>query len=144
MAEEDETRFERLERSHQETREWISEMMEMIRALVREKGQAAAPNPQNGIAQPEQRREDPVYPQGSAPLYAQMQPMPQMRGFQYGYASPPIQTHEVGQNSGVNTADPITIPDLNDPKKQEKLRKGSLEQSESNEANENLSSLNSD
>ena len=37
MAEEDETRFERLERSHQETREQISEMMEMIRALVREK-----------------------------------------------------------------------------------------------------------
>ena len=45
MAEEDETRFERLERSHQETREQISEMMEMIRALVREKGKAAAPNP---------------------------------------------------------------------------------------------------
>ena len=47
MAEEDETRFERLERSHQETREQISEMMEMIKALVREKGKAAAPNPQN-------------------------------------------------------------------------------------------------
>ena len=47
MAEEDETRFEWLERSHQETREQISEMMEMIRALVREKGQATTPNPQN-------------------------------------------------------------------------------------------------
>ena len=47
MAEEDETRFERLERSHQETREQISEMMEMIRALIKEKGQAVTPNPQN-------------------------------------------------------------------------------------------------
>ena len=45
MAEEDETRFERLERSHQETRERISEMMEMIRALVREKEKATTPNP---------------------------------------------------------------------------------------------------
>ena len=45
MAEEDETRFERLERSHQEIREQISEMMEMIRALVREKRKVAAPNP---------------------------------------------------------------------------------------------------
>ena len=42
MAEEDETRFERLERSHQETQEQISEMMEMIRALIREKGQTTA------------------------------------------------------------------------------------------------------
>ena len=61
MAEKDETRFELLERSHQETREQISEMMEMIRVLVREKRQAAAPNPQNDVAQPEQRREDPIY-----------------------------------------------------------------------------------
>ena len=36
MEEEDETRFERLERSHQETREQISKMMEMIRALAKE------------------------------------------------------------------------------------------------------------
>ena len=50
MAEEDKTRFERLERSHQETREQISEMMEMIRALVREKGKVAAPNLQNETA----------------------------------------------------------------------------------------------
>ena len=70
MVEKDETRFERLERSHQETREQISKMMEMIRTLIREKGPTIAPNPQSGVAQPEQRREDPVYPQGSAPLYA--------------------------------------------------------------------------
>ena len=70
MAEEDETRFERLERSHQETREQISEMMEMIRALVREKGQTVTPNPQNSTTQPEQRKEEPVYPVEFIPPYA--------------------------------------------------------------------------
>ena len=35
-------------------------------------------------------------------------------------------------------ADPIAIPDLDDPKKQEKMRKESLEQSESNEAQQKL------
>ena len=82
MAEED-------ERSHQETREQISEMMEMIRALVREKRQVAAPSPQNGAAQSKLKREDPAYPQGSVPLYAQTQPMHQIGGFPYGYAPPP-------------------------------------------------------
>ena len=70
MAEKDETRFERLERSHQKTREQISEMIKMIRALVREKRKAAAPNPQNETAQVDQRREDAVYPSGYTPLYA--------------------------------------------------------------------------
>ena len=57
-----------------------------------------------------------------------------MGGFQYGYEPPPTQTHEVGQNFGANTDDPITIPDLDDSKEQEKIRKELLEQSESNEA----------
>ena len=35
-------------------------------------------------------------------------------------------------------ADPIAISDLNDPKEQEKIRKESLEQSESNEARRKL------
>ena len=56
-----------------------------------------------------------------------------MGGFPYDYAPPSMQTHEVGQNSGANTTDPITISDLDDPKEQEKIRKESLEQSESNE-----------
>ena len=60
--------------------------------------------------------------------------MPQMGGFPYDYAPLPTQTHEVGQNSGANTVDPIIISDLDDPKEQEKIRKESLEQSESNEA----------
>ena len=90
MVEEDEIRFERLERSHQETREQISEMMEMIRALVREKEQAAGPNPQNG------GRSKSCLPTRIHPLYAQTQPMPQMGGFPYSYAPLPTQTHEVG------------------------------------------------
>ena len=68
----------------------------------------------------------------------QAQPMPQIGGFPYDYAPPSTQTQEVGQNSGANTANPITIPDLDDPKEQEKIRKESLEQSESNEAQRKL------
>ena len=64
--------------------------------------------------------------------------MPQMGEFPYGYALPSTQTHEVGQNSRANTADPIIISDLNDPKEQGKIRKKSLEQSESNGAQRKL------
>ena len=65
---------------------------------------------------------------------AQAPPMQQTEGFPYGYALPPIRVNEVGQNSGENTVDPITILDLDDPKEQEKIWKESSEQSENNEA----------
>ena len=44
--------------------------MELIRTLIKDKGQAPGPGPQNEIAQPDQRREDVVYPTGFTPLYA--------------------------------------------------------------------------
>ena len=94
MAEKSDTRIERLEKASQDQQWQLAEMMEMLRTLVRDKAQVA--DQQSGTAQPEQRREDPTYPQGSTPSYAQTQPMPQMGGFSYSYAPPPIQTHEVG------------------------------------------------
>ena len=60
--------------------------------------------------------------------------MQQAGGFPYGYAPPPTRVNEVGQKSGQNMAEPITVSDLNDPKEQEKLRRESSEQSENNEA----------
>ena len=48
----------------------MAEMMELIRTLIRDKGQASGPGPQNEIAQPDQRREEPVYPAGFTPPYA--------------------------------------------------------------------------
>ena len=44
----------------------------------------------------------------------------------------------MGQNAGANTVNPITILDLDDPKEQEKIRKESLEHSESNKAQQKL------
>ena len=44
----------------------------------------------------------------------------------------------MGPNSGANVADPITVPDLDDPKEQERIRKKSSKQSESNEAQRKL------
>ena len=64
--------------------------------------------------------------------------MQQAGGFAYGYAPPSKKTHEVGQNSGANTVDPITILDFDDLKEQEKIRNQSLKQSESNEAQRKL------
>ena len=37
-------------------------MMELIKTLIKDKGQASGSGPQNETAQPDQRREEPVYP----------------------------------------------------------------------------------
>ena len=69
---------------------------------------------------------------------AQAPLMQQAEGFPYGYAPPPTRINEVGQNFEAKTADPIMVPDLDDPKKQEKLIRESSEQSENNEAQQKL------
>ena len=48
----------------------MSKMMELIRTLIRDKGQVSDPNPQNETTQPDQRREEHVYPTGFTPPYA--------------------------------------------------------------------------
>ena len=100
----------------------MTEMMELIRTLIRDKGQAAGTNLPNETAQTDQRREDVIYPPGYTPPYApnvhmtQAPPMQQAGGFPYGYAPPPTRVNETGQNSGQNMVEPITVPDLDDPK----------------------------
>ena len=96
MAEESDVRIERLEKDSQESRAQIAEMMELIKNVIRDKGQASSSNPQNETAQPDQRREEPVYPIGFTPPYApyihmaEVPPMQQAGGFPYGYAPPPL------------------------------------------------------
>ena len=70
MAEESNAQIERLEKESQESRAQMVEMMELIRTLIRDKRQASGTGPQNEIAQPDQRREEPVYPAGFTPPYA--------------------------------------------------------------------------
>ena len=55
IIKENDVRIERLEKKSQESRAQMSEMMELIRALIRDKGQASGPSPQNEIAQPSQK-----------------------------------------------------------------------------------------
>ena len=111
----------------------MSKMMELRRTLIRDKRQASSSGPQNETAQPNQKKEELVYPAGFTPPYApnvhiaQAPPMQQAGGFPYGYAPPPTRVNEVGQNSGQNMAKPVTVSDLDDPKEQEKLRRESLE-----------------
>ena len=47
MAEESDAQIERLEKESQESRVQMAEMMELIRTLIRDKGQASGPSPQN-------------------------------------------------------------------------------------------------
>ena len=102
MVEENDARIERLEKESQESRAQMSEMMELIRTLIRDKGQASGPGLQNETAQPDQRKEDVVYPSGFTPPYApnihmaQAPPMQPAGGFPYGYAPPPTRVNEVG------------------------------------------------
>ena len=51
--------------------------------------------------------------------------MSQMRDFPYGYVPPPLQMNDVRQNSRANMAEPIAIPNLDDLKEQERIRKES-------------------
>ena len=147
MAEEIDARFEKLEKESQESRMQMAEMMELIRTLVKDKGPASGPNPQNETAQADQRREDPIYPPGYTPPYAtnvhmaQAPLMQQAGGFPYAYAPPPIRVNEAGQNSEANEADPIMVPNLDDPREQEKLRGEASDQCENNEAQRKLELL---
>ena len=138
MAEESDARIERLEKAHQDTQGQMTEMMEMLRTLVKEKGLATGLGLQSSVAHLDQRREEPVYPPGFIPPYAQTQSMPQIGGFPYDYAPPPIQMNEVRQNSRANMAESIAIPDLEDPKEQEQIRKESADQSKHEEAQRKL------
>ena len=51
MAEKSDVWIEWLEKESQKSRAQMTEMMELIRTLIRDKGQASGPNPQNEIAQ---------------------------------------------------------------------------------------------
>ena len=50
MAKESDARIERLEKDSQELRAQITEMMELIKTLIRDTGQASGPDPQNETA----------------------------------------------------------------------------------------------
>ena len=127
MDEENDARIERLEKESQESRAQMSEVMELLRTLIRDKGSASGPNPKNEITQTDQKRKEPIYPPRYTPPYApnihmtQTPPLQQAEGFPYNYAPPLTRVNEVGQNSGTNEADSMIVPNLDDPKKQEKL-----------------------
>ena len=80
----------------------MTEIMELIRTLVRDKGPVSGPSPQNETTQTDQKKEDVVYPLGYTPPYAlnvhmaQAPLMQQARGFPYGCAPPQTQVNETG------------------------------------------------
>ena len=70
MAEKSNARIERLEKASQDQQGQLTKMMELLRTLVKEKGQASGQGQQNETAQYDQRREEPVYLTGFTLLYA--------------------------------------------------------------------------
>ena len=64
--------------------------------------------------------------------------MQQAGRFPYDYAPPLTRVDELGQNLGANMADPIVVPNLDDPREQERIRKEFMEQSEHEEAQRKL------
>ena len=78
MVEKSDARFEWLEKTHQDTQEKMTEMMEILWSLMREKGLAVSPGLQSDAAQLDQRRDEPTYPPGFTPPYAQTLSIPQM------------------------------------------------------------------
>ena len=73
-------------------------MMELLRTLVKEKGRATSPSPQNEITHHEQKKEESTYPTRFIPFYGPAihvtPPMPQTGAFSYGYAPPLAQVNE--------------------------------------------------
>ena len=57
---------------------------------------------------------------------AQTPSIQQAEGFPYGYAPPLVQVNEMGQSSRANAANPIEIPNLDDPTVIEKIRRESM------------------
>ena len=72
MIEESNARIEWLEKESQESQAQMSEMMELIRTLIKDKGQALGPGPQNEIAQPDQRGRSLYTRRGSLPHLLRM------------------------------------------------------------------------
>ena len=69
MTEDSDARIEWLEKVSQDQQGQLAEITELLKILVRDKAQAVVQ--QNSAVQPEQRREDPAYPQGFTPPYTQ-------------------------------------------------------------------------
>ena len=148
MAEENALKVERLEKSHQEMKEHMTEMKETMEAMMNMmknmmKGKNSGENTDTpNVAIPQgAKKEEPTfpmvytYPQGQTSQGTYPTMFPQSGGFPVIYPTAPmVQTTNVGQQVGANMMDTLTVPDLDDPNEQEKLMmKDSLEQAD-NEA----------
>ena len=146
MAKENALKVERLEKSHQEMKENMMEMKEMMESMKNmmknmTKGKNSVENTNTpNVAIPQKaKKEEPTfpmvytYPQGQTSQGTYPTMFPQSEGFPVIYPTAPMfPTTNVGQPAGM--MDMLTVPDLDDPKEQEKLMmKDNFEQAD-NEA----------
>ncbi|WRX29161.1 Retrotransposon gag domain - like 10 [Theobroma cacao] len=138
MEEEQRERMDRMERAQEEMREQLAKMMELMMSFS--KGKRVIEEPALSKNPPAQdtgnQRDDPLYPPRFTPPHAQTSQKvhPQVMPSVYYNAPPPMghqSTHgQFGPYFGINPAKPIHVPDLDDPKEQEKLRKDSSQTGE--------------
>ncbi|XP_017972534.1 PREDICTED: uncharacterized protein LOC108661152 [Theobroma cacao] len=125
----------------EEMREQLAKMMELMTSLSKGKRvteeSASLKNP--SAQDTRNSRDDPPYPLGFTPPYAQtfQKVHPQVMPFDYSNVLPPLghqPTHgQFGLNFEINPVEPIHVSNLDDPKEQEKLRKSSSQTEETKE-----------
>ena len=125
-----------MKKVQQEMKEQMKKMMEMIKNLTKGKNSLDNPEMTNATTFLEGKKEEMVFPmmytyppgQTSQRTYPTM--FPQSGGFSIIYPTAPmVQMTNAGQQASANMMDMLTVPDLDDPNKQEKLMmKENLEQ----------------
>ncbi|EOY18796.1 Uncharacterized protein TCM_043285 isoform 7 [Theobroma cacao] len=138
MEEEQRSQLDRIEKAQEEMKDQLAKMIELMMNF--NKGKRAvgdlAPAENQSIDnlrndQPCLPRYAPSHAQTSQRVYPQMAPL--VGGFPYAYYnfSPSLGPQQVqgqfGLNLGMNLTKPILVPDVDDLKEQERLKKNSLE-----------------
>lgn len=129
MGDEHSERMDKIEKKQEEIMGQLSKILELISTDKGKKAAGSSGTPED--VQQTETNTDPVYPPGFTPPPARNASIPMPSVGQYPFFGMPIgppptyaQQRPIG---GASPSDPISVPDLDDPKEQEKLKCGSVE-----------------
>ncbi|EOY01013.1 Uncharacterized protein TCM_010930 [Theobroma cacao] len=129
MGDEHSERMDKIEKKQEEIMGQLSKILELISTDKGKKATGSSGTPED--VQQTETNTDPVYPPGFTPPPARNVSIPMPSVGQYPFFRMPIgppptyaQQRPIG---GASPSDPISVPDLDDPKEQEKLKCGSVE-----------------
>ncbi|EOY03805.1 Uncharacterized protein TCM_018989 [Theobroma cacao] len=129
MGDEHSERMDKIEKKQEEIMGQLSKILELISTDKGKKAAGSSGTPED--VQQTETNTDPVYPPGFTPPPARNASIPMPSVGQYPFFGMPMgppptyaQQRPIG---GASPSDPISVPDLDDPKEQEKLKYGSVE-----------------